>query len=98
MSILSTLLALLVLPVGLYELITGEMPGGRKRWGMYRWISTPLRVRFASLVGLGVSSFLLLRYPPVTGGDFLGGLIGLCIGSSVVLGSRRANSRTIHTR
>ena len=33
MSILTSALALLILPIGLFELVSGQMPGGAQRWG-----------------------------------------------------------------
>ena len=91
MSALTTLAALLVLPIGIYELLTGRMPGGPQRWGFYRWLSTPWRIRVASLVGIGACVFLLLRYPPVTIIDLIAGVVGLAVGGSIVLGSRQTN-------
>lgn len=89
MSILAALLAALILPLALYELVTGRTPGGRQRWGLYRWLTTPPRVRIAALAGLGVSALLLLRYPPETGRDAIAGVIRLCTGCGAALGGRQ---------
>jgi hypothetical protein len=92
LSILTTALALLILPIGLYELASGHMPGGAQRWGFYRWLTTPLRVRVAALVSLAVCAFFLLSYPPETGAALIAGAIGLLIGCFIVWGSRRGKT------
>ncbi len=89
MSTLTTLVALFVLPLGLSELATGRMPGGPQRWGFYRLLSTPARIRTASLVGLGACAFLLLHYPPRSGVDLVAGAFGLALGSAIVVGSNK---------
>lgn len=92
MSILTAALALLILPIGLYELATGHMPGGAQRWGVYRWLTTPLRVRIAALVSLAVCAFFLLSYPPETGAALIAGAIGLLIGCFIIWGGRRSKT------
>ena len=89
MSILTSALALLILPIGLYELASGHMPGGTQRWGFYRWLSTPLRVRVAALVSLAVCAFFLITYPPETGAALIAGAVGLLIGWFIVWRGQR---------
>jgi hypothetical protein len=91
-SILTSALALLILPIGLFELVSGQMPGGAQRWGVYRWLSTPLRVRVAALVSLAVCAFFLLSYPPETGAALIAGAIGLLIGCFIIWGGRRGKA------
>ena len=92
MSILTSALALLILPIGLFELVSGQMPGGAQRWGFYRWLSTSLRVRVAALVSLAVCAFFLLSYPPETGAALIAGAIGLLIGCFIIWGGRRGKA------
>lgn len=92
MSILLSALALFILPIGLYELVTGQMPGGAQRWGFYRWLSTPLRVRVAALVSLAICALFLLSYPPETGVALITGAIGLLMGCVIIWGGRRSKT------
>ena len=92
MSVLLSALALFILPIGLYELMTGQMPGGAQRWGFYRWLNAPLRVRIAALVSLAVCALFLLSYPPETGAAFIAGAIGLLIGCFIIWGGRRGKT------
>jgi len=92
MSILLSALALFILPIGLYELVTGQMPGGAQHRGFYRWLSAPLRVRVAALVSLAVCALFLLTYPPETGAALIAGAIGLLVGCIIIWGGRRGKT------
>ena len=92
MSILTSALALLILPIGLYELVTGRTPGGAQRWGFYRWLNTPFRVRIAAVVSLAVCGLFLISYPPETGAALIAGAIGLLIGCFIIWGGQRGKT------
>ena len=92
MSILTSALALLILPIGLYELVTGRTPGGAQRWGFYRWLNTPFRVRIAAVVSLAVCGLFLISYPPETGAALIAGAIGLLIGCFIIWGDQRGKT------
>ena len=79
--------------IGMYELVTGRMPGSpveRRVWG-YRWLTTPARIRLASSAGLlAVGGFFVL-FKPVLPLDLIGGGIGLLLGIFVTLGDARSH-------
>ena len=78
--------------LGVYELVTGRIPGnpaGRGVWG-YRWINTPARLRLASIAGwLALVTFLVLS-KPFSLGDILLGAIGVFLGIGIVVSDARS--------
>ena len=89
MTTISALVAFLIFPLGVYELASGQMPGGPQHWGPYRWLTTPLRIRIAALIGLAACIGLVLWFPPRTLLDVFAAGVGLVVGGSIVLGSRK---------
>ena len=77
--------------IGLYELVTGRMPGNpveHNLWG-YRWLASPARIRLASSAGLlAVVGFVLLAKPFMLM-DLIGGGIGVLLGFLVTLSDAR---------
>ncbi len=73
--------------LGVYELVTGRIPGNPVRrgvWG-YHWINTPIRLRLASLAGLLALVAFLILFKPFSLGDLLLGAIGVFLGIGVVV-------------
>lgn len=79
--------------IGVYELVTGRMPGnpvGRRAWG-YRWLTTPTRIRLVSLAGLLALVAFFVLFKPFFLLDLIGGGIGLLLGVFVTLGDARSH-------
>ena len=90
----------LILVLAAYELATGRIPGNpveRGVWG-YRWVTTPGRLRLASLAGVLVDVGFLILFRPFTMVDGVGGAVGVLLGGLVVVSDARSRrSPTVRT-
>ncbi len=78
--------------IGTYEAATGRMPGiaAGRGVGAYRWLSTPTRVRLASVAGLLVLIGFFVVVRPLSPVDLVAGGIGVLAGIFVTLGDARS--------
>ena len=79
--------------IGMYELVTGRMPGSpveRKVRG-YRWLTTPTRIRLASIAGFLVVVGFFVLFKPFLLLDLIAGGIGMLLGIFVTLGDARTH-------
>lgn len=79
--------------IGIYELVTGRMPGSptERGLGAYRWLTTPTRIRLASIAGLLVCVGFFILIKPFLLIDLIFGGIGVLVGVFVTM--RDARSR-----
>jgi hypothetical protein len=77
--------------IGIYELVSGRMPGSRsaQRLGSYRWFSTPTRIRLASIAGLLFVIGFIVFSKPFLLIDLIAGGIGVLVGIFVSLSDAR---------
>lgn len=78
--------------IGIYELVTGRIPGSPavRGLGAYRWLTTPTRIRLASSAGLLVLVGFFVLFKPFLLIDLIVGGIGVLVGIFVTLSDARS--------